>query len=91
MFQLYSIFDKKSSSFGPIQVCKHVADATRAVAVTLEDRNNNLSRWPADYALYLVGTFDPATGGIFPSHSGMPEFTIEVGALVPVERMVPGV
>lgn len=94
MLYMYSIYDKKSQSFSQPMFYKHVAEATRSVQMTLETKEaNHLNRFPGDYALYLIGTFDPATGGIMPPETITPQHTLEVQALMPGHNqapMVPG-
>lgn len=89
MLQMYSIYDKKTQSFTPPQFYKHVAEATRSVQMSLETKdgqNSLLSRYPGDYALYLIGTFDPKTGGIMPPETINPQHTLEIQALLPAKE-----
>lgn len=87
--QVYSVYDKKSSSYLQPFIRKHLADATRALSMALEEKGSPISKWPADFALYLLGHWDPSTGCITPTSHGGPQLVIEVSALVPPERMVP--
>lgn len=82
MFQMYSIFDKKGLIYGQPFYCRHVAEATRSVQIGIQDGKAMFARFPADYALYLVGTFDPDSGSVTPTHQGGPQFCIEVASLV---------
>lgn len=82
MFQMYSIFDKKGILYGNPFYCRTISEASRAVAMGLEDGKAIFARFPADFALYLLGTFDPATGFVTPTHQGGPEFCLEIAALV---------
>lgn len=84
MIQLYSLFDKKASCFSRPFFVAHVAEATRSVQIGLESKDVMFAKYPADFALYLMGTFDEATGFLTPPASGMPQFTIEIAALVPL-------
>lgn len=87
MLQAYSIFDKKAASFDRPFFCKHVADATRSVQAALESPKEQqpwFAKYPADFALYFVGTFDPTTGQWMPPSNGAASYTIEVASLVPV-------
>lgn len=84
--QFYSIYDKKSQSFERPFFVKHVAEATRSVESAFEipkDKAPWFIKYPDDHALYLIGTFDPGTGGILPPTTLGPEFVMEVAALAP--------
>lgn len=83
MLQLYSVFDKKTVSFHPPIMVKHVAEATRALQLELENPKSLLARHVGDYALYLVGSFDQSSGCVLPPSHGAPQFTIEAAALLP--------
>lgn len=84
--QVYSIFDKKGQAFERPFHCKHVAEATRAVQSGFslpDDQKPWYVKYPADYALYLVGYFDMDTGLLSKPTGDMPQFTIEVASLAP--------
>lgn len=83
MLQLYTIFDKKASVYSAPQFYKHVAEATRAIQMHLEEGKGTLARFPADHALYLVGSFDESSGLLYPTAEAGPQFTIEIAELVP--------
>lgn len=82
MFQMYSIFDKKGLIYSNPFYCRHISEATRSVQIGLEDGKAMFARFPADFALYLVGTFDPESGSVMPTAQGGPQFALEVAALV---------
>lgn len=88
MEQFFSIFDKKAATYMRPFLCKHVSEATRSIQMAIEEKNSPISKWPADFVLYLVGSFDSSTGEFIDTQSGRPEVVIEVAALVPKERMV---
>lgn len=83
MNQFYSLFDKKAVFFSPPILFSHVAEATRSVQAAMEDSKSKLAKWPADFALYVVGHWDGSTGCIMPTASGIPQLVIEIAALVP--------
>lgn len=86
MLQMYSIFDKKAAVFDRPFFVQHVQEAMRAVQAafdTPKDRAPWFVRNPEEYALYLVGSFDQAAGGVMPPESIHPQFTIELSALAP--------
>jgi len=84
MLQFYSLFDKKTLSYSQPMPYKHVEEALRALRMAMEDPKSSLARHAADYALYLVGHFDQATGHWMPANkSGEPSFSTELLALFP--------
>lgn len=87
MIQFYSLMDKKTGAYMPPFQCKHVAEATRFVQLELENSKSTLLRFAADYALYLVGSFDPTSGILYPTAEAGPQFVIEVAALLPSPKM----
>lgn len=78
--QLYTLFDKKTSSYGELIQNNHLAEVIRMLIKLLQNPEAKLSFFPEDYALYQVGTFDQASGQITPSHQ--PIFLMEVVSLV---------
>lgn len=90
MIQLYSLFDKKAGSYSKPFFVAHIAEAMRSVQMALEDGKSMFAKFPADYALYLMGTFDESTGFLTPPASGMPQFSIEVISLVSVNQFPGG-
>lgn len=86
MLQLYSIYDIKAQTFNKPFFCLHVSEATRSIQASF-DLPKAEQPWfvkhPEDFKLFLIGTFDPKTGGFaLPSTLG-PEFTFDVAALAP--------
>lgn len=83
MFQMYSIRDSKSGAFERPFFAKHVAEATRNVQLFLENsKDHQVARFPEDFSLWQVGSFDPSNGGLMPTHSGAPQWVIELAVLV---------
>lgn len=60
----------------------HVAEATRMVQIELQQKNSKLAMFAADYALYLIGSFDPSSGFLYPTAEKGPQFTIEIAELL---------
>lgn len=87
MLQIYSIFDKKTSSYEKPFFCAMVQEAIQAIQYSLEEKKAYFSKYPADFALYQIGTFDVVTGQVLPTATVGPQFVIEVAALLraPVE------
>lgn len=57
-----AIYDYKSKTYGLPLVYEHEVDATRSIAAAVLDRKSNISRYPNDYAMYLLGHLDQSTG-----------------------------
>lgn len=86
MVQMYSIFDKKGGVYSKPFFCLHVADATRAIQSGFslpEGQGPWYAKYPADFALYFVGTFDESNGMYMPTSEGVPVWVIEVVSLAP--------
>lgn len=74
---LYSIFDTKSREFSPPQIHHNDDVASRTVLGALTG-DSMLSRFPQDYELHHVGTFD-SEKGIF--NSASPRFIVAISTL----------
>lgn len=66
MLNAYSIYDLKSLIYYPPFYLPTDAAAKRAFGDTVNDPSTNISRHPADYVLYCVGTFNDAGGALEP-------------------------
>lgn len=62
----YCIYDLKACVYHPPFYFHTDAAAARALSDTVNDSSTNISRHPADYVLYRVGTFDDASGRLEP-------------------------
>lgn len=82
MFQMYTIYDKKAAIHSNPFYVRHVSEALRNVEIGLQDGKAMFARFPADFALYLVGTFNPETGVVMPTATGIPQFSSELTPLV---------
>lgn len=80
---IYSIFDKKAVSFGPLFISENNDTAKRSVVSSLYDESL-LSRFPSDYSLYCLGKFDSDTGDV--SGISPVEFVCEVLSLLKVDK-----
>lgn len=61
---LYSILDTKSQLYSPPFVAQNDAIAIRMVMDILRSPDNNLSRYPEDHQLMVVGFWDEINGEI---------------------------
>lgn len=65
---LYSIFDLKANYYGPIFECRTDEDAKRALVESFTGRENKLTQYPEDFALFNLGEFDSSTGSLTQSY-----------------------
>lgn len=65
---VYSVFDVKAKVFGsPFYAqCHEIAIRNCAAAVRESDQSSMLSKFPEDFTLYFVGTWDDELGVLFP-------------------------
>lgn len=60
--EAFSVFDSKAGAFGQPFFAFNPAIAQRMVAVSVRDGESFLSKFPQDYSLYHIGSFDDSTG-----------------------------
>lgn len=65
--RVYSIFDKKIGSYGSLITVSDPVVLDRDIARMFSDSDNNYVRYPSDYAIYLIGSFDDVAGVVTPS------------------------
>lgn len=61
---LYAIMDRKLGSFARPFTMVNDAMAVRAFQSAKQDPASELSKYPEDFVLYAVGTFDDDTGAL---------------------------
>jgi len=66
IYQAYSVKDLKAEAFAPPFFLINNQVAMRGFNAALRDPQNQMSQWPADYALYRIGEFADDTGGLSP-------------------------
>lgn len=62
IMHIYSVRDTKALAFGVPIFVPHEVVATRAFVEECRNPNSQLSRYPEDYELYKLGTFDDEYG-----------------------------
>lgn len=62
ILSIYSIKDVKVDAFMPLFVMQSDVMAFRAFHQLVSDDKTQVSKYPADFALYRLGTFNDATG-----------------------------
>lgn len=62
------LWDKKALTFIETSMVQNTGVAVRGFtgAVNNSQGDNNLYKWPDDYELYTLGTYNPRTGQLFP-------------------------
>lgn len=66
MQNLYSVRDNKVNSYSPVFPSTSSVQATRDFERACNDANTQLNRYPSDFDLFQVGTFDDQTGVVTP-------------------------
>lgn len=79
MLNCYAIYDKKALSFATPFFAVNDDVAMRSFEDLVRDRRSLVSQHPEDFALHLVGSFDPEIGRLFPRKEG--SYLIEDGLL----------
>lgn len=62
MALLYSLFDRKARQFGPIVVERTEGSVRRSLEAGIPGSGSIMEKYPDDYDLYLVGSFDEDVG-----------------------------
>lgn len=59
---LFSIFDKKASAFGSVMMAPNDGLMCRTIEENVSGSGHTLARFPEDFDLYELGSFDDSTG-----------------------------
>jgi hypothetical protein len=62
LYKMYTIHDQKAGIFHPPYVKQSHGEAERDFTTAVNDDRTNLNRYPEDFNLYYVGTWDDNTG-----------------------------
>lgn len=60
--QMYTIKDEKSCIYNTPFYADNVTDAVRTFTVTAENPKSAINKWPQEFSLYFVGTYNQQTG-----------------------------
>ena len=77
MLNCYAIYDKKALSFATPFFAVNDDVAMRSFEDLVRDRRSLVSQHPEDFALHLVGSFEPESGRLSPRSEG--SYLIEDG------------
>jgi len=64
--KIYSVYDRKSKSYKQPMTIPLAGEALRGFIDCCTDGKHMFSKWPHDFDLYQVGSFDDLTGKIDP-------------------------
>jgi len=62
MTNMYAVYDMKAAAFLQPYFSQLDATAIRALSAAVNDPTTMLNKFPGDYALYQIGTFDDQLG-----------------------------
>lgn len=66
-YLVFSILDNKSHLFGPPFYSRHTGEALRNFTELVNDDRSTVSKYPADFQLVQVASFDDEDGTFSPS------------------------
>lgn len=66
MLQMFAIRDLKAVSFMPPYTAPNKGVAIRSFTDAVNDPSSMLSKYPDDFALFHIGSYDPETGVVTP-------------------------
>lgn len=67
--KIYSVYDSKAKFFSAPFFCINDDIAIRSFTEATNDSSTQLNKFPEDFSLHTIGTFDPDTGTIHKSPS----------------------
>ena len=79
--QVYSIYDKKAMFYGPLMVYDNRVSALRDFEQVCLNSQAMINKYPDDFALYLVGTFETDNGCL--DSSLVPQLIMEAREYLP--------
>lgn len=62
--KMFSVFDSKAACYDKPFVLRNKAEALRGWADVANDSKTMIGKYPADYTLFEIGSFDDLTGVI---------------------------
>lgn len=85
MMKLYAVRDVKADSFGAPMSIATEGLARRSFLEACLNPQSDLNKYPSDYMLFEVGSYEPNTGTITPCHPA-PKFIISASAAIQESR-----
>lgn len=83
----FSLLDTKAGAFGVPFFVAHEAIARRMVSDLVNDPQSSVHRYPEDFSLYRVGSFDVSAGTLKPE--AFPVFLVQCVEFLNVRRAIP--
>lgn len=80
MMKVFAVRDAKADAFGGLTVVSTKGLALRGFADAVADERSEFSKYPDDYMLYELGTYDPNSGELT-SHR-VPELVVSARSIV---------
>lgn len=62
LWKVFSIYDSKAAAYGRPFVDQSNGSAIRSVSEAANDKSTTLGKYPADFTLFELGTFDELSG-----------------------------
>lgn len=62
--KIYSIYDNKAQAFLPMFTVRTHGEAIRSFTDICNNPKTNVNKYPEDFALMEIGTFNDSTGGV---------------------------
>jgi len=81
--KIFSLYDEKAQVFNTPQYLAHKGEAIRMLQTTLGAKESMMSKYPEDFNLYCLGTYDDSTGKII--SNDIPELVIRATELLAVQ------
>lgn len=66
MLHIYSVYDQKSEIWSNPMFMRANGEAVRAFMDAVRNPDTMISKYPEDYTLFQIGTFDEVTGVLMP-------------------------
>lgn len=82
----YALFDTKGGFFGPPFFCQSHGEAIRVCIDAAQDMRSTIARYPSDFILHHIGTYDNTTGQMAPC---LPDSIGLVSAMLPRQQPLP--
>lgn len=62
--KIFAVYDSKAGAYLPPWTSNNAATASRRFEASLENRESDFARFPADYTLFQIGSWDEEFGVI---------------------------
>ena len=61
----FALLDTKAQYFGTPFFCQSKGEAIRVCMDAMQDMRSTIARYPADFTLFLIGSYDTETANLF--------------------------